>query len=471
MALSKEQLDTLHLHARAGFGLAADKLAAWSSRGRDAQADRLFEESVEYAPLHVIQDIGRPENMKEMSDTERKKWREEKKEQLQQINTAWFNKLVTDKAQLRERMTFFWHGHFACRTDIPWFAQELNNVLRKHGLGKFKDLVLEVAKSPAMLQFLNNQQNRKQHPNENFAREVLELFTIGRGNYTETDIREAARAFTGWSFNRETGVFGIREKAHDDDPKTFMDKTGNWGGEDIINIALERKETAYFITRKICRFFMHDSPDEKYVADFAESFYQSGYDIGALVKRILKSDLFYAPENRGNKIKSPVELLAGIIRTTGVQMKKPGTIILIQRLLGQILFYPPNVAGWPGGKTWIDNSTLMMRLRLSSLLLSNGVIEVEEKDDMPEDFRMETNTTEPNPPAKQKIQKRYETLFSWDTFLKTIPADWRKSEMTGFFLRANPAPAVLSLVSDSNEGAGKKAAIVQLLSLPEFQLT
>lgn len=467
MALSKEQINTLHLHARAGFGLPVTQLEDWSKMPVTAQVDRLFSESESFTPLTVIKDFGRPEKVKEMNDAERKKLRVQKKEELQQVNTAWMKKIFSDKAQLRERMTYFWHGHFACRTDMPWFAQALNNVLRKHALGSFKEMLKEVAKSPAMLQFLNNQQNRKQHPNENFARELLELFTIGRGNYSETDIREAARAFTGWSFDRETGEFRIREKAHDDDPKTFMGVTRNLGGEDIIEIVLAKPDTALFITRKICRFLVAENPEEKTIESLADSFLKSGYDIGALLKQILKSDWFYAETNRGCLIKSPVELLAGIVRNTGLTMHKEESLIYIQRMLGQVLFYPPNVAGWPGGKSWIDNSSLMLRLRLASLLMSNGVIEAEEKDDMPEEFR----SNEEGGTATAGLQRRFETQFNWDSFIAGLPASWKRDELASFFLRAQPPSNILSLVSEVKDNASRKNALVQILSLPEYQLT
>ncbi|MFK7935229.1 MAG: DUF1800 family protein, partial [Saprospiraceae bacterium] len=207
------------------------------------------------------------------------------------------------------------------------------------------------------------QQNRKDHPNENFARELLELFTIGRGNYTEQDIKEAARAFTGWGSNRR-GEFIFKKPQHDFGQKTFMGKTGNFSGEDIINIVLEKPATAEFITRKIYRYFVNDHIDKKRVKALAASFYKSDYNLEQLLRTIFTSDWFYAKEHQGAKIKSPVELLVDLQKQLNLQFTDPKVLYFLQKNLGQILFQPPNVAGWAGGQNWIDNSTLLMRLQL-----------------------------------------------------------------------------------------------------------
>lgn len=180
-----------------------------------------------------------------MSEKDRKDFLKDSRKHLLRLNLDWLDKLTHDEAQLREKMTLFWHGHFACNVDNPWFAQTLNNTIRKSALGNFYDLALAVAKEPAMLLFLNNKQNKKDAPNENFARELMELFTIGHGNYTEQDVKEAARAFTGWRFD-EDGNFELREVQHDYENKTFMNQTGNFNGDDIIRIIMEKKNAPGF---------------------------------------------------------------------------------------------------------------------------------------------------------------------------------------------------------------------------------
>src|SRR5262249_34193319 len=194
-----------------------------------------------------------------------------------------------------------------------FYQQGLLDVIRRNALGNFGDLLKEVSKSAAMLFFLNNQQNRKDHPNENFAREVMELFTMGRGNYTEQDIKEAARAFTGWGANAG-GEFVFRKFQHDTGEKTVLGKSGNFDGDNIIDILIENKQTARFITRKIYRYFVNDEVNEAIVDKLANKFYQSNYDISELMKEIFSSDWFYDPKNIGSRIKSPVELIVGIRR-------------------------------------------------------------------------------------------------------------------------------------------------------------
>ena len=170
----------------------------------------------------------------------RKMFMKEQRQEEKELNLTWINRMSTTDAPLQEKMTLFWHNHFACRSKNAAFAQQLNNIQRTNALGNFRTLLFQVAESPAMLQFLNNQQNQKGHPNENFAREVMELFTIGRGNYTETDVKESARSFTGYGFNKD-GEFVNRRFFHDDGQKTFMGKTGNFNGEDILNALLDKK--------------------------------------------------------------------------------------------------------------------------------------------------------------------------------------------------------------------------------------
>ena len=191
------------------------------------------------------------EIQKKMDDPDlKKKLREKSRDDLKTLNIRWLETLVNSEAQLREKMSLFWHGHFACRIQNSYFSQELLHIVRTNALGSFADMLKAVSKSPAMLQFLNNQQNKKSHPNENFAREVMELFTMGRGNYTENDVKEAARAFTGWAFEPRGG-FVFRKFQHDDGSKTFLGKTGNFDGDDILNMLLENKQTANYISRKI----------------------------------------------------------------------------------------------------------------------------------------------------------------------------------------------------------------------------
>jgi uncharacterized protein (DUF1800 family) len=321
-----------------------------------------------------------PEAMKQMTDPEMRKEKQKAfREKKNELGYLWLHEMTVTDAPLREKMALFWHGHFAVRIENPFFDQLLLQDIRANALGNFGDLLKAVSRSPAMLQFLNNQQNRKQHPNENFAREVMELFTLGRGHYTETDIKEAARAFTGWGFDR-SGNFVFRERQHDDGVKKFLGKTGNFDGDDVLDILLEQKQTAVFIVQKIYRFFVSDEKiNDKHVAELAQHFYRSHYDIAELLRKMLTADWLYTNEVTGARIKSPAELLVGYMQQLPLTFKNDRILLLLQRSLGQQLFYPPNVAGWPGGRNWIDSSSLAFRMRLPEALLGDKEINLSAK--------------------------------------------------------------------------------------------
>ncbi|HQY11598.1 MAG TPA: DUF1800 domain-containing protein, partial [Ferruginibacter sp.] len=310
---ASNRLKNQHLLWRAAFGPMAENAASLDTISQKALWQLLVKTS-ENKPekINVSQNIidlyfSGNEGMqrKELTKEQRKEMQDMSREALKELNLRWLDLMINSQAQLREKMSLFWHGHFACRVNNSFFQQEMLQLVRENALGNFKDLLRAVSKSPAMLQFLNNQQNRKQKPNENFAREVMELFTMGRGNYTEHDIKEAARAFTGWGFNPQ-GEFMFRKNQHDEGSKTVLGKTGNFDGDAIIDLLLEQKQTAVYISRKIYRYFVNDTADETRVGWMANRFYQNGYDIKKLLEDIYTSDWFYAEKNIGTKIKSPV---------------------------------------------------------------------------------------------------------------------------------------------------------------------
>ena len=368
MSVSTNQLKNQHLLWRAAFGPMAENLNELQDVSvKDLHHLLVKTSSKKPEQFNVATNLldglikgGQDVSMLQKLDQDQKKMlRKQSVDDLKNLNLTWLNEMINSEAQMREKMSLFWHGHFACRVINIYYQQQLLNIVRENALGNFGDLLREVSKSPAMLQFLNNQQNKKEHPNENFAREVMELFTLGRGNYTEEDVKEGARSFTGWGFNLK-GEFVDRPFVHDNGRKTFLGKTGNFNGDDIIDILLEQKQTAKFIIQKIYKYFVNDTPDAGKIDMLANRFYQSNYDISKLLTYIYTSDWFYSDKNIGTRIKSPVELLVGIRRLLPMELDKPEVQLLFERALGQILFYPPNVAGWPGGKNWIDSSTLML---------------------------------------------------------------------------------------------------------------
>ena len=236
-----------------------------------------------------------------------------------------------------------------------------SEMLREYALGNFGNFLHAIARDPAMVIYLDNASNRKGQPNENFAREVMELFTMGEGHYSERDIKEAARAFTGWSIDGEKGEFLFRPVAHDDGEKWMLGRSGNFDGDAVLDILLAQPQTAEFIVRKLWREFVALDPDAAEVKRVANAFRDSRYDIRVALRVLLNSDAFYAPKNRAALVKSPVDLVVGTLRqfqftTNDVQ---PFALTLAQ--LGQNLFAPPNVKGWPGGEAWINSTSLLAR--------------------------------------------------------------------------------------------------------------
>jgi len=409
---------------------------------------------------------------KTLNDPElKRKLRERSREDLKTMNLRWMEIMTNSEAQLREKMSLFWHGHFACRTLNSFFGQELLHTIRTNALGNFGDMLKAVSKSPAMLQFLNNQQNRKSHPNENFAREVMELFTMGRGNYTENDVKEAARAFTGWGFNAK-GEFMFRKNQHDTGNKTFLGKTGNFEGDDILDILLENKQTANYISKKIYRHFVNENVIEANQQWLSKRFYSNNYDITKLLEDMFTSNWFYDEKNIGTRIKSPVELLAGIRRLLPMQLENEQSQLLFQRALGQVLFYPPNVAGWPGGKSWIDSSSLMLRLRIPQILSANDALDIRPKTD--DDVQM-GQMMEGIKKMKDAVKGGTATI-DWaavNTIFEKVPREKLLETIEATVLQTKNK--VSSVVLDKYLNAASrenfvKSAVVNLMSTPEYQL-
>lgn len=450
-----------HLYARAGFGLRFADMEAIGRLSVRRAVKKLFEESAPAEPLTLV--TGDTDYMMlAKADAETKKMALQKQRQQEKdLNVGWIQRMGTTDAQLRERMTLFWHNHFACRTQNALYAQQLNNIQRENAIGNFRTLLLQVSRSPAMLQFLNNQQNRKNHPNENFARELMELFTIGRGNYTETDVKESARAFTGWGFDKD-GQFQERPLLHDTGSKTFLGKTGPLTGEDVIDQLLAQKQTARFISTKLYKFLVNELPDTAHIEEMADVFYNSGYEIKPLLEHVFTSNWFYDARNIGNVIKSPVELLVGLNRQFYITYQKPEVLLQFERLLGQVLFNPPNVAGWPGGKNWIDSSSLMYRLQIPSTVLNGGVIDFHGKAD-PEDEAYIATLHKQQPMVNERVQ----TQVDWDKFLGSIPKNLSKAQIAAFLLQTKPDPKI---ATDAERADDIKTLAIEIASTPEYQL-
>lgn len=447
-----------HLLWRAGFGPGIEQIDELKNKNIKTILQEMFREE-RFSPItYQTPDLEPLEynDPKENAEQKRKLLKLHQ-QQNNELNFRFLEKLARSNEQLREKMGFFWHGHFATRINNPKFNKQLLNTLREKSLGNFRDLLFEVSRSPSMLQFLNNQQNKKDHPNENFAREVMELFTMGRGNYTEKDIREAARAFTGWGYDKD-GNFIERKKLHDTGTKTFLGKTGNFTGDDVLNIILEQKTTAEFITKKIYTFFVNEKPDLSIIKNLSQNFYQSGYDIKKLMNEIFSSSWFYDKKNIGNRIKSPTELFAGMMRILPMEIQNPENIMVYQKLLGQMLLYPPNVSGWPHGKSWIDSSTLMLRLQIPQIWSGLRPMEYAAKQDDDMDMGMKSRE------ALNKSFKNPNMIIDWSKVDQALHN--KKAED---YLIVNPDSLDMNIVKQFSDQS-IKMNVINLMSTPEYQL-
>jgi hypothetical protein len=290
-------------------------------------------------------------------------WLRASRLETERVAYWWANRMVSSETPLQEKMALFWHGHYAVNEGkVRDYRKLLNELELFHamGTGSFRDLMLAVAQDPGMLAFLDAGVNVKGAPNENFAREIMELFTMGVGNYTEGDIREAARAFTGWNFVDLEFVFN--EDLHDDGVKTFLGRTGNFDGEDIIDIIMEQPVTAEYIAGKLYRFFVRDNLSPALQSKLGSVFRNADYEISALLETVFLSRDFYSRASVGTHIKSPVELAVSTYRKLGLN-EAPGVPDFNRSTgaLGQTLFRPPTVAGWAGGRSWITPGLLLAR--------------------------------------------------------------------------------------------------------------
>ena len=361
--------DARVLLGRAGFGATEAELQSFAALPRAQAVERLLSEirtQAQTPPPAWTDRFVRPYR-KEMSEAERKAFQREQIEKGVALRAWWYREMLTTPSPLTEKMTLFWHNHFTSsqqKVRSPVLLYRQNVLLRRHALGNFGELLHAIAKDPAMLVYLDNVSNRKRQPNENFAREVMELFTLGEGYYGENDVKESARAYTGWSIDRDTGDFRFYRFAHDDGAKTVLGKSGRFDGDDVLDILLAQRRTAEFIAAKLWREFISPTPPEKEIQRIAAVFRDSGYDIKAAMRAVLTHDALYARENRGSLVKSPVEFLVGTARTFAIPAPEPWPLALAGRQLGQDIFGPPNVKGWPGGEHWINSQTLLARKQI-----------------------------------------------------------------------------------------------------------
>jgi uncharacterized protein (DUF1800 family) len=368
--------DARHLLSRTSFGVTPAEIHALEALDYTAAVDRLLadprRESITLAPDWIGMGPAELQGRQKAAEAQRKEGVDGKKlevmlpvrEQGRELKNWWVEEMITTDQPLVERMTLFWHGHFTsslAKVRYPSSLFRQNVLFRREAMGNYANLLRSVARDPAMLIYLDGRGSVARQPNENFARELLELFTLGEGQYSEADIKAAARAFTGWSVDRESGQFVEHPGRHDDGQKTFLGKSGRFGGDEILTILLAQPRTAEMIVEKLWREFVSLKPDPAEVTRLAVGFRQGGYEIKPLIRALLLSPAFRDPANRGALIKSPVDLIVGSVRVLGLPVPEKTGLVRMLQGLGQVPFDPPNVKGWAGGESWISTYTLLLR--------------------------------------------------------------------------------------------------------------
>jgi len=359
-ALSSERVRVAHLLRRSGFGATKAELDHFAAMGQTAATEAILNYSKTSnaaleSQLPTIDLGGTPQPT------------------AAAIQAWWLQRMAQSARPLEEKMTLFWHGLLTSGLDKAGPAQLFtqNQLFRGMALGNFDDLLKAVSKDPAMMVYLDTETNRKGKPNENYARELMELFTTGIGHYTEDDVRESARSFTGWTLQggkqlRYASASQLVPRLHDAGVKTFMGKTGTFTGDDIVEMLVRLRATAVRLSTRLFSFFAYPNPDQEIVNHLADTFQKAHYNVGAVVRQIFTMDAFYSDQAYRALVKSPAELVAQTLKATGANARGYTAAAAAMAPMGQVLFYPPNVAGWPGGSSWINSSTLLNRINFAN---------------------------------------------------------------------------------------------------------
>ncbi|MCI0680898.1 MAG: DUF1800 domain-containing protein [Gemmataceae bacterium] len=451
-----------HLYRRAAFGATMTELDAAVEAGPERAVEQLLR--------------GRPDPdgdalFATMSRTVRQA------NNGQQLPALWLYRMLYTRHPLREKLTLFWHNHFATsnlKVQNAGYMLGQYELMRRHAQGNFRELLLEVSRDPAMMVWLDTIQSTRQQPNENYARELMELFSLGirnarrpeQRNYTEEDIREAARAFTGWRIDAGRAVFQANQ--HDDTEKNVLGRRGRFRGDDVVRICLEQESAPYFICGKLFKFLVSESitPSAALLEPLATEFRRSDYDFGALVERVLRSNLFFSAQAYRSKVKQPVDFALGIVRGleghgAGEGRRGIGSVALSAALegLGQRVFYPPSVAGWDGGRAWLNGQTFLLRQNLALALTSTT-------DDR---FGRRTDPAELARRRRRQMPEEQVDFFLRLFLQGDVPADARQRLLDYLDdARRQPYPVYWSEADAADQRV--RAVCHLVLCLPEFQL-
>jgi uncharacterized protein (DUF1800 family) len=375
-----------HLMRRAGFGASPARLERIAASTMNASVDALLRVPSAGAPppgdLVSIDELFAGGPPRDLGDAARrelfKTFNMHERRSLVSLQLWWLNRMLATPAPLQEKMTLLLHGHFSTaaiqKQVTPALAFEQNQLYRTHALGSMRELTHEVSRNPAMLLYLDNAENVKSHPNENYARELMELFTLGRGNYSEEDVRQSARAFTGWTIDRRTQRFFPNPRTHDDGVKVFLAQRGNFDGAGIVEIIYRQPACARFWATALLNWFVYNDPEPELADAVAQLLRANDFRLAPVLSVLLRSNVFYSARAYRALVKSPVEFVVGTYNAFGIgEIGAPALGALAQ--MGQVLFEPPNVAGWPGGAAWLTSQTLLARENFLARLVDAPAID------------------------------------------------------------------------------------------------
>jgi len=466
-----------HLLNRAGFGGTPEEIAAVQQLGPQGAIDLLMDfpdaraEEVSQTDLPNLSSIeGYPKSFQDLRKLAAGKTQEERKalqQMLQQANREaiaatiywWMNRFAYGPYPMHEKLCLFWHGHFTTSAKDERAASLMwnqNETIRSYAAGNFREFVKAISRDPAMLDYLNNTQNRKQKPNENYARELMELFTLGIGNYTENDIKEAARAFTGWT--HEDGEYKFRKYDHDEGAKVFFGRRGNFNGDDIIDNILSSPACAPYIAGKLFKHFAYEEVDNALAESLGNLLKEANFDLRPLIRTIFTSKAFYSYRTIGSQIKSPVQLVVGTIKMLNIDTPPPMRLYGPLEQMGQVPLMPPNVKGWPGGRMWINTSTLFVRYN-TCVFLAGGSAPMQQLRGIPKGNRINGRSAEVSGNFVPTVDAPPKALVDyWVKRLIQRPIPDKKKAV------------LLDAIGSSPSENSLRQMIQLIVSMPEYQL-
>ncbi|KRE83860.1 hypothetical protein ASG89_12150 [Paenibacillus sp. Soil766] len=433
--------EVVHLLLRAGFGVAKEEVSACLALGREETVRRLVsgESLINNAPKLASFEEFHTDGKKALDPL-----------LLVDQQIYWLYRMVNSPSPLIEKMTLFWHGHFATANykvkDASLMVKQ-NELFRQYALGNFKELLTEIGKDPAMMIWLDVNQNKKGKPNENYAREVMELFTLGIGHYTEMDVKESARAFTGWTYNKNDHKVNYNAKQHDNDAKTLLGESGKLDADDVIDIIFHQKALPTFLATKLLTYFATDTPSDRWIQTLSELITQKN-TVGEVLQALFLSDEFYADTNWMALIKTPADYVAGILKCCKISVAKGHAQAM--RKMGQELFVPPDVAGWRGGTSWLTTNCLLARYQFA------------------EGIAKQMNGHQLNSSAF--LPNQVESPIEWMKLYAELMGISNLSEQTQASLRAYADDTIVHTTQTKQKISGLRGLLQLVLISPEAQM-